>query len=338
MSCEVANSPFCEPGFPNHSDNIDLSAVSEFNAGLNQGCIDPQSLSNAGSPPNHHDPTLTPQYTPENYPADFDSVPTSPYFHSVEQPTGAPFLPSHQHVQHLHRRSVSEPPEGALMHHIPQSSASVTFHRDGHQLGIPRAEAPFIKKVKKSRSQPYQRSHRKPQPVQSRYQLRRSYTQPTNLPPTSVPHGLPPQHQQHMQMQMHMHHVPFEQIPREQQYVSSRVCTPAPEAVDPFLSAVPGPMGAPMGGLPMPMPQLVFHGPIDNGPNKLTIKMGVDELRALITDAVQKAVEGLQPPPATASARLDPVIEDDAGEEIVVAGSSAGEKGDVLADQGEEQT
>jgi hypothetical protein len=76
MSCEVANSPFAEPGFasPFHVDNapgdkVDYAALGDFNytfGPADQSCVNPQNLSNAGSPSATFDPTLTPDFTPDN--------------------------------------------------------------------------------------------------------------------------------------------------------------------------------------------------------------------------------------------------------------------------------
>jgi hypothetical protein len=311
MSCEVASSPFPDPGFASpfnvdnaHGEKVDYAVLGDFNYSFgpaDHSCVDPQNLSNAGSPSGHFDPVLTPDFTPDNYPADFGAVPAAPYFQSVEQPFSAPTLPLHLQNQHLHRRSVSEPPEGALVHHHrpPHPDAPMTFHRDGQLLNVARAVRPSVKRAKQSRAQPYQRSPRQPPPMQNRYQLRRTHTQPTHLPPTSVPHGLPVDHPLQQQQ---MHHMPFEQIPREPQYVSSRVCTPAPEAIDPFLGASPMPAVGPMGD----HSRAGFEGHHNNipVPESVMIKMGVEELRSLITEVVQKAIEGLQPDKSVAAIDL----------------------------------
>jgi hypothetical protein len=89
------------------------------------------------------------------------------------------------------------------------------------------------------------------------------------------------------------HHVPFEQLPHEPQYVSSRVCTPAPEAIDPFLGAsTQAPAVAHMGD----HARGAFEGHQNNSSvaESVVIRMGVEELRSLITEVVQKAVGGLQ--------------------------------------------
>jgi hypothetical protein len=309
MSCEVASSPFADPGFasPFNVDNAqgdkpDYAALGDFNYSFgppDNSCVNPQTLSNAGSPSAHFDLTLTSDFTPDNYPPDFNGTLAAPYFQSVEQPFGAPTFPLHLQNQHLHRRSVSEPPDGALLHHHQHQNhpshpnAPVTFHRDGQLLHITRGSTrPPSKRTKQPRSQPYQRSPRQPPPIQSRYQLRRTHTQPTHLPTTSVPHGLPVNHPQ-QQMVPVLHHVPFEQLPHEPQYVSSRVCTPAPEAIDPFLGAsTQTPAVAHMGG----HARGAFEGHGSNAPvaESVVIRMGVEELRSLIMEVVQKAVGGLQ--------------------------------------------
>lgn len=307
MSCEVATSPFAGPGFASsfnvdnaEGDKADFAALRDFNYSFgppDQNCVDPQNLSNAGSPSAHFDPTLTPNFTSDNYPPDFNGAPAAPYFQSVEQPFGAPAFPLHLQNQHLHRRSVSEPPDGALLHyhqqqqdHPPHPNAPVTFHRDGQLLHITRgASRPPSKRAKQSRAQPYQRSPRQPLPIQSRYQLRR---QPIHLPPTSAPNGLPVGHPL-QQQQMVPHHVAFEQVPHQPQYVSSRVCTPAPEAIDPFLEgSAHAPVIADMGS----HGRGASRGQQNNTPvaESVVIRMGVQELRELIEEAVQKAVGGLQ--------------------------------------------
>ena len=429
MSCEVANSPFSDPGFPNpfdnntdhDGDNVDLSALAafdpnNFSASIDQSCVDPNTLSNhagSGPPANPFDPTLTSDFTTDIYPPDFHAIQPSPYFQSIEQqqqhhhqhqqPFGAPFIPSALRNQHHanHRRSVSEPPGSALMHHsqshFPPSNAPVIFHRDGHKLGVPRAMvAPMVKKGKQSRAAPYQQrtprqsqtqqQQQHPQPQPSRYQLRRGYTQqqqqsPVQRPPTSAPHNLSPVHMnqspqqqpqrmhqpqamhphqlQQQQHQQQQHMPPFDhQMPQphqqEPQYVSSRVCTPAPEAVDPFLSGLPPtpttlstPAFNHLGGSGT-TPQQQQSSP----ENLVVVKMGVDELRALITDVVQKAVEGLraaehEKSKTTSAVDVDPVDagaavpsgkgvgfqqqeeEEVDGDEIVVAGSFTAAAGNL---------
>lgn len=317
MSCEVAKSPLYEPGAnafdstngQKTDDNnnvqadetINLSPISEFNTNFNDlPCIDPQNLSNAGSPSYNPNTTLTPDFTTDTYPQEFASTPGSPYFHSIEHALGgaAPspppsFIPPHlsNHHQHLHRRSVSEPPDSSLMHYnphhphqhphpqnhgFPQQASPVIFHRDGHNLGTPRSAVPAQKKTKQTRSQPY-RSHQqeRPQrhPTQSRYHLRRAYTQHSErVPPTSAPvyggmnmnvgtgmgvgvHTAPLQ-----QGKLH-HPQPTTPIDRNIHFVSSRVCTPVPEpspaavmgvgigVIDPFLATTPA---LPAASLPAP--------------------------------------------------------------------------------------
>lgn len=321
MSYEVAESP-CEPGAnafdstngQKTDDNnnvqadetINLSPISEFNANFNDlPCIDPQNLSNAGSPSYNPTATLTPDFTIDTYPQEFASTPGSPYFHSIEHALGgaAPspppsFIPPHlsnQH-QHLHRRSVSEPPDSSLVHYnlhhphhhphphnhgLPQQTSPIIFHRDGHPLGTPRSAAPAQKKTKQTRSQPYQSHQQRPQrhPTQSRYHLRRAHTQHSErVPPTSAPvYGgmnlnmnvgtgvdMPPAAFPHKQLH---HPQPATPLDRDIHFVSSRVCTPVPEAapapaavtgvgigvIDPFLvtpPALPAASSSASAGLP----------------------------------------------------------------------------------------
>jgi hypothetical protein len=329
MSCEVANSPFPDPGFASpfdidgaHGDSkVDFTSLKEFNYTFgteDNSFVDPQNLSNAGSPCGHFDPSVAPDFAPNIYPNDLNVTQAFPYFQSVEQPFNNHIAPPHLQNQHLHRRSVSEPPDGALLHHhAPHLHGLVTLHRDGQPLGVSRVNAPLIKRAKQSRAQPYKRSPRQPQPQphQNRYQLRRTHTQSTHLPPTSVPHGMPVDHS-HQPQQMQIHHQPFQQIPHEPQYVSSRVCTPAPEAIDPFLDAspMPMPMVAPMvsqGAFPQS-----HTGNETPTSNSVTIKMGVDELRTMITEVVQKAVQGLQVGTSNSTTTVD-----GAAQELAVEGA-----------------
>ena len=359
MSCEVAKSPFSDQSFPNSfdsntghdGDGVDLSALAtfdpnSFNNVIDQSCVDPNTLSNhagSGSPADPFDPILTPDFTTDIYTPDFNAIQPSPYFQSIEQqqqhhhhqqqqpqPFGDPFIPSALRNQHhqTHRRSVSEPPGNALMHHgqgqshLPPSDALMIFHRDGHKLGVPRsAAAPMTKKGKQTRAAPYQhrtphqspaQQHQQPHAPQStsRYQLRRAYTQQqqsaVQRPPTSAPHNMPPApfHQSPQQHQQMPQHIPFDQMPplhQEPQYVSSRVCTPAPEAVDPFLCSLPPATstGTPpafnnVGGNVITPQQQQQQQQQSSPENLVVVKMGVNELRALITEVVQKAVKGLR--------------------------------------------
>lgn len=348
MSCEVANSPFAEPGFASpfnidnaEGDKADFTALADFNYSfgpLDQSCVNPQNLSNAGSPSAHFDPTLTPDFAPDNYPAEINGIPAAPYLQSVEQPFGAPAFPLHLQNQHLHRRSVSEPPDGALLHHhqqyqSPHPDAPVTFHRDGQLLHITRgATRPSTKRAKQSRAQPYQRSPRQPPPIQSRYQLRRNHTQPTHLPPTSVPYGLPANHPL-QQQQMVPHYVPFEQPRHQPQYVSSRVCTPAPEAIDPYLGvSTQTPTVANMGD----HGRGAFEGQQNSMPvaESVVIRLGVQELRELIAEAVQQAVGGLKGDIPVANVGL---VAQQQVDEVVASrqlAKSAGGVNEVVVDDG----
>jgi hypothetical protein len=120
----------------------------------------------------------------------------------------------------------------------------------------------------------------------------------------------------HSPQPQQMHPMPFQQIPHEPQYVSSRVCTPAPEAIDPFLDAspMPMPMVAPMvsqGAFPQS-----HTGNETPTSNSVTIKMGVDALRTMITEVVQKAVQGLQVGTSNSTTTVD-----GAAQELAVEGA-----------------
>lgn len=338
MACEVASSPFSDTGIPvpfdvenDYNSPVGLSAISGFNShydAVDQGYIDPQNLSNAGSPSYNDNSPMTPNFTSNDHHTDFMSTPSSLYF-VTDQQLATPFVPSALRNQYLHRRSVSEPPDGAIMHHLSQSNNPIVFSRDGHKLGEPNAHARPIKKIKQSRVQQHQRPQRQQQSMQSRYHLRRAYNQSMHIPPTSVPIDLatPNQHGPPLQQPQPSSFHPMQQQP---QFVTSRVCTPAPEAIDPSLENSPAQVdiGGPQLANNPGFIEAFSQGQTRGGtltPRIVMIKMGVDELRALITEVVQKAVEGTQ------SQKTVPGVEDD-GDKIVVAGRSTGETVDVPED------
>ena len=151
----------------------------------------------------------------------------------------------------------------------------------------------------------------------------------------------PPPPPPHCPQAPHMPYAPhmMQEEPQPQHFVSSRVCTPAPEpaAVDPMLMNMntPAPM-VPQMGNPTPVmgtPMQSGHATPVQQPKAVVIKLGVDELRALIAEAVQKAVEGLQAAKEVSVAVA--VAEEEVGENIVVAGSV--EVGDKGVGQGDDQ-
>lgn len=133
------------------------------------------------------------------------------------------------------------------------------------------------------------------------------------------------------------HHVPFEQLSHEPQYVSSRVCTPAPEAIDPFLGALTQtPAVANMGD----HGRGAFQGHGNGMPvaESVVIRMGVEELRSLITEVVQKAVGGLQGDRSAAD--VDPVAQQQVVDEAVAGmqvDQSAEGVNEVVVEGGEDE-
>lgn len=83
---------------------------------------------------------------------------------------------------------------------------------------------------------------------------------------------------------------------------TSRVCTPTPEGVvtsppniDPALSGMPSPMQTP---------------PMRSDPKKtLLIPLGIEELRAMVFEAVQKAMSGMEARKENASGGRDENVE-----------------------------
>jgi hypothetical protein len=317
MACEVAHSPFSEHRM-GHPEETNLEAIADFNATFGNGTpsmgghgsgINPQMLRNPPTPnsdygnafnPNAMEHTLSPQSSSlENYSPtiNFAGTPES-YFPSIEHPP-IPFIPTSLRYE-TRRRSVSEPPEGLMHHHryagneLPQ----ITFHRGGHYLGAPQKQR-SLKSVQKSRQgmRPHPYKGKPSQEQQGRYQLRRANTQPVRGPhptsaPSSMPMGPPPQPYPDMHMMAPPPHQlrPVDPLPvlPEHDYVSTRVCTPTPGPSQPMASPSQQPMIDP---LLMPSPSIGSNA----GENKtLSVPLTVDELKMMITEAVQKAVKGLE--------------------------------------------
>lgn len=282
-----------------------LDAIAEFNASFdnsavgNDGGIDPQLLNELSRPAKHNVAASisdqkrgSPEATFNSYPDVLPSLPNTPYFHqSIEMPQPPPmqqYLYQPSPLSHqLHRRSVSEPPAGLLDHNFPRQPPQPvlpTFYREGYTIGTPkrqyqpagdRASRPAARTRGQNRQQPYPNS----KPAQERTEPRRSQTQPMHpgMMPTSVPSAY------------HMHTPPPQQMmlssaaPSPPTYVSSRVCTPAPspEPVSIRFNVDPAPAS--------PTPVQTHQGE-----KKTAVAVPLDELRALITEAVQKAIQSGQ--------------------------------------------
>lgn len=130
--------------------------------------------------------------------------------------------------------------------------------------------------------------------------------------------------------------MPFEQLPHQPQYVSSRVCTPAPEAIDPFLEvSTHAPAIADMGS----HGRGAFGGQQNNTSvaESVVIRMGVQELRELIAEAVQKALGGLQGEKSVADVGL---VAQGQVDEVVASGQndqSAVDMNEVVVNNGGEE-
>ncbi|KAF2765829.1 hypothetical protein EJ03DRAFT_196740 [Teratosphaeria nubilosa] len=280
MACDVA-SPFPDHMLEN-PETTSLDAIAGFNAtfGNGDGGIHPQMFSNSPTPHSDFcspfnasgiDQTLSPD--PSSYPPTTDFQ--APYYQSIE--TAPAFDASNLRYQ-PRQRSISEPPDGFALHHRPPpfqptQQAAVTFHRGGHFLGDPQAQHPkslksLPKPKQNSRSSPYKTKSPR-QPEHPRYHLRRTQTQPVR-PPMSVPNYMRAQHP--MAHMMGPQQRVFEPMPvvqeHQQQYVSSRVCTPTP--IDPALMGSPGSNAA--------------RG------EAFMVTLTAEQLRGMIDDAVQKAL------------------------------------------------
>lgn len=328
-----SNSPslFGEGWDCRNPETTDLSSLPEFNdlfSTHSDHGIDPFPFSNPASPASPFagfdsgavDATLSPEasntglglYTDD---PGTNCSPSSPYFDITP---AAPFNPAAARYQ-TRQRSVSEPPADFSMHHhqVPQP-AQMTFNRNGHYLGEP-AQHPrphhqpkMLKSLPKHKrallrgtTGPYSRAkntrHMIPdqQQAQQRHQLRRAQTQPVRPPtsgPTSAPMNIAPsQHPQ--QASMHgMHGGPvFEPLPpviEGQRYITSRICTPTPE---------PSPRRQDVMGFEQQQqginldPQLMgASSNVGARGSAITVPLTVDELRRIITEAVEKAVKGLE--------------------------------------------
>ncbi|KAK5725742.1 hypothetical protein LTR15_003932 [Elasticomyces elasticus] len=315
MACEIASSPFTEHRIEDgwmktaeHGNGFD--ALVEFNTtfgeGSNHGTIDPHMLSNPPSPANSFtseflipgmDQTISPQASNGLgiYPHDFGS-PHAPYYSTDNHHTAGPSSFTSSSMRHEFRRSVSEPPGGLPIQRVQMhnSGPQMTFNRNGHFIGnlqppqLQRLKS--LPKSKSARSQPYKTK----MSGQQRYQLRRTQTQPVrqHTAPTSTPsmmappssHPYPPALGTAFSPHMVGHQVfePLPTVPEQRSYISSRVCTPTPDevfggqshqAIDPMLTAPPT--------------------PADRQDKAVTVALTVDQLKSMITEAVQKAVRGL---------------------------------------------
>ncbi|KAH9828165.1 hypothetical protein Tdes44962_MAKER02528 [Teratosphaeria destructans] len=283
MACDVA-SPFADHMLEN-PETTNLDAIADFNATFGNGDagINPQMFSSSPTPHNDFcnpfnasgiDQTLSPD--PSSYPPTTDFQ--GPYYQSIE--TAPAFDVANLRYQ-TRQRSISEPPDGFALHHRPAPfqptpQAAVTFHRGGHFLGDPQAQHPkslksLPKPKQNSRSSPYKTKSPR-QPEHPRYHLRRTQTQPVR-PPTSVPGYA--MRAQHPMAHMMGPQTVFEPLPlvqgqqqQQQQYVSSRVCTPTP--IDPALMASPR--------------SNAFRG------EAFMVALTAEQLKGMINEAVQKAL------------------------------------------------
>ncbi|KAF2162206.1 hypothetical protein M409DRAFT_27583 [Zasmidium cellare ATCC 36951] len=322
MDVDVANSSAFQ-GSPFDQDwNITsggqdgaLGPIQEFNANFdpsNGGSIDPHlTLSNPATPNNDFnssyngqmgglDQTLGPAASPyDSFQPHFDGM--TPYYQSVEANPNPIYQTSSSRFNH--RRSVSEPPGGPAM---PPPPPPMILHRDNHCLGHPMAnKAVQLKSVprgsKQQRPHPYSRRMRDPH----RPDMRRAQTQPVRAGPTSTPYLMPP------------HFMP-QNMMQEPHNITSRVCTPTPEGgpmsplnIDLALSGVPSPMQTP---------------PMRSDPRRtLLIPLTVDELRAMVYEAVQKAVGSIEAKKEEAGGVVEDDVDGEESSEVKKVDNEGGE-------------
>ncbi|RMY52239.1 hypothetical protein D0865_05904 [Hortaea werneckii] len=256
------------------------------------------------------DATLTPDPLDPGASPYTDNSDNMPYFDASPAVAFNQGIPPYQSRQ----RSISEPPADFTMdrYYAPQPPLQMTFHRNGHYLGDPakyprnRNQKRALKSLPKHKRDQLRavadaRSNRSDQqPVQQRYHLRRTQTQPARPPmaaPTSAPaNALPPQQQgsQYMVPQEMQSGPVFESLPLAadgQGYISSRICTPTPEsfpvptsrntisnhhqqhqgmAIDPRLTEWPGRVSSTAAGV--------------------TVPLTAEQIKQMITDAVGEAI------------------------------------------------
>ena len=273
-----------------------LGRPPESGDAVNGDNINPQLLTGAAAPGEHGELPRSPYHGgegdnivvgPVSKVDSFEptSAASSPYLHpSIEtfDNQAPPYIPSPLRNQlQIHRRSVSEPPTDMLAHylHIPAMQGMhtipeqpITFTRSGINLGTPKIHhgnrAGGAKKKHPHITEPYP-SH-KPE----RYHLRRAQTQPGRPGPTSVPVMMQPPPPQ---MLVQTFPVPS---PVGGHAVTTRVCTPAPSP--------PQQIGSPLQIHPQLM---VSPRPVER--KMVTIRLTVEELKGMITEAVQAALSGV---------------------------------------------
>jgi hypothetical protein len=288
---------------PNEFENLDDLDLDDIlgpppKAGGGPHTIDPQILNNAVSPKGRSSNIRSTQdgegdniiVDPAPKIEEFDqpSAASSPYFHPSNEapyPTQATYIPFALHSQ-IHRRSVSEPPAGIPSDHLHAYTAPIipepalTFTRSGINIGMPKLH--HNNRTTRSRHAHLPEPYPALKPIgQERYHLRRSHTQLVQNGPTSVP----PTHS--------MHYTPSPQMMMMQQplptpvcggvrgpAVSSRVCTPAPS-----------PLHQPLD--PVQIGRHWMSSPSGEEKRKaVMIPLTVEELRGMITEAVQAVLSG----------------------------------------------
>ncbi|EMC97823.1 hypothetical protein BAUCODRAFT_146437 [Baudoinia panamericana UAMH 10762] len=311
MACEVAPSPTTDLAFACTSieDNHGLAAVAAFNAGCGNATIDPSFLGASPSSSLSFDPFEYPagkdHSVPQDQPDELMSTysplqdrPEAPYLQVAEQRNAHPLQAST--ARHSFRRSVSEPPDGRLMRN-QQAQCQPVFTRGKTLIGtddVQRARKSI--KTKGARVYPYPiKTNASRSQQQQRYPLRRAYTHsmppqgPTSAPvmsPAVQNYSLDLSHVMHQSaiVPSQMMFEPLAPLPEQHCFWNSRVCTPTPEEtggpiisaglqyVDPLLTAPTTPTMA--GWVQQSQSQAV------------TLPLSVEELRAMIFEAVQKAV------------------------------------------------
>ncbi|KAI7212338.1 hypothetical protein KC333_g7180 [Hortaea werneckii] len=256
------------------------------------------------------DATLTPNPLDPGASPYTDNSDNMPYFDASPAVAFNQGIPPYQSRQ----RSISEPPADFTMdrYYAQQAPLQMTFHRNGHYLGDPakyprnRNQKKVLKSLPKHKSGQLRavadaRSNRSDQqPVQQRYHLRRTQTQPARPPmaaPTSAPADiLPPQQQegQYMVPQQMQNGPAFESLPLVadgQRYISSRICMPTPESFTvPISQNTVSNYHQQLQGMAIDPRLTEWQGRVSGAAPGVTVPLTAEQIKQMITDAVGEAI------------------------------------------------
>ncbi|KAI7235803.1 hypothetical protein KC330_g4101 [Hortaea werneckii] len=325
MACNVATAPSSPSlvlgadGMPRHEnpETLDLNTRPEFTKACANATYEAEgkaSLLNndqiSAFNESWLDATLTPDPLDPGASPYTDNSDSMPYFDASPAFAFNPDIPPYQSRQ----RSISEPPADFTTdrYFTQQAPVQMTFHRNGHYLGDPakhprnRNQKKVLKSLPKHKRDQVRavadaRSNRSDQqPVQQRYYLRRTQTQPARPPmaaPTSAPADmLPPQQQegQYMVPQQMQSGPAFESLPLAADgkwYISSRICTPTPESFPvPTSQNTISNYHQQHQGMAIDPRLTEWPGRVSSAAPGVTVPLTAEQIKQMITDAVGEAI------------------------------------------------